>query len=72
MSNCNHPRLRCTDNIFYCLDCGVMVQRPDLAPLAREPTAPTESAEQTAREKPARGRKQQPRARPVKEARTNE
>jgi hypothetical protein len=25
MSECNHIRVRCTDNRFFCLDCGVEV-----------------------------------------------
>ena len=24
---CNHERVRCTDNVFYCLDCGAVVSR---------------------------------------------
>ena len=26
--NCNHERLRCTDNVFYCLKCGARVASP--------------------------------------------
>lgn len=54
MTNCNHPRLRCTDNTFYCLDCGAMVQRPDFTPLAREPTEPTETTTPTEAKSPPR------------------
>ena len=25
---CEHKRLKCTDNVFYCLDCGAMVPNP--------------------------------------------
>lgn len=25
---CQHKRLRCTNNVFYCLDCGAMVPNP--------------------------------------------
>lgn len=25
---CRHERLRCTDNVFYCLDCGAVVEMP--------------------------------------------
>ena len=26
--NCNHDRLRCTDNVFFCLKCGAQVASP--------------------------------------------
>ena len=26
--SCEHKRLKCTDNVFYCLDCGAMVPNP--------------------------------------------
>lgn len=26
--NCNHDRLRCTDNVFFCLLCGQRVPAP--------------------------------------------
>ena len=29
--NCDHIRLRCTDGIFYCLDCGQVVEPPKQA-----------------------------------------
>ena len=25
---CEHKRLRCTDGVFYCLDCGQVVEPP--------------------------------------------
>lgn len=25
---CEHKRLRCTDGVFYCLDCGAVVDPP--------------------------------------------
>ena len=25
---CEHKRLRCTDGVFYCLDCGQQVEPP--------------------------------------------
>ena len=25
---CNHEHLRCTDNVFYCIDCGERVPDP--------------------------------------------
>lgn len=25
---CEHKRLRCTDSVFYCLDCGAKVDTP--------------------------------------------
>ena len=35
---CEHEHLRCTDGIFYCLDCGAKVDQP--APAAPEPEKP--------------------------------
>ena len=26
--NCNHERLRCTNNVFFCLKCGAQVASP--------------------------------------------
>lgn len=26
--NCKHERLCCTNNVFFCLDCGAMVPNP--------------------------------------------
>jgi len=26
---CEHNRLKCTNNVFYCLDCGAVVQQED-------------------------------------------
>ena len=25
---CEHKRLKCTNNVFFCLDCGAMVPNP--------------------------------------------
>ena len=25
---CEHKRLKCTNNVFYCMDCGAVVQNP--------------------------------------------
>ena len=25
---CEHKRLKCTDNVFYCLDCGAVLPNP--------------------------------------------
>lgn len=25
---CNHDRIRCTDNVFYCAVCGAKVEQP--------------------------------------------
>lgn len=40
---CEHKRLRCTNGIFYCLDCGVELPWPtkdELFPGAKEVTLP--------------------------------
>ena len=43
---CEHKRLRCTDGIFYCLDCGARVDAPKAPEAAREgKTAATEAQE---------------------------
>ena len=34
--NCDHVRLRCTDGIFYCLDCGQVVEPPKPAEVVDE------------------------------------
>lgn len=26
--DCKHERLRCTDNVYYCLSCGAVVPSP--------------------------------------------
>ena len=26
--NCSHERLRCTDNVFFCVSCGAAVPSP--------------------------------------------
>lgn len=25
---CEHKRLKCTNNVFYCMDCGAVVPNP--------------------------------------------
>lgn len=25
---CEHKRLKCTNNVFYCMDCGAVVSNP--------------------------------------------
>ena len=31
---CEHKRLRCTDGVFYCLDCGARIDTPVVAEAA--------------------------------------
>ena len=39
---CEHKHLRCTDGIFYCLDCGAQVAAPEVkAPEAEKPKRKT-------------------------------
>ena len=26
--SCEHKRLKCTNNVFYCMDCGAVVPNP--------------------------------------------
>ena len=28
MNDCKHEHLKCTDNVFYCIDCGERVPDP--------------------------------------------
>ena len=43
---CEHKRLRCTDGVFYCLDCGAKVDTPHAMETAADTApAPTEDAE---------------------------
>lgn len=28
---CEHKRIRCTDNVFFCLDCGAKIDPPKTA-----------------------------------------
>ena len=53
--DCRHQRIRCTNNVFYCLDCGAQVADPYQP---REPETPEEKPDETAKKaaKP-RGRK---------------
>ena len=46
---CEHKRLRCTDGVYYCLDCGESVDAPKAPEAAAGPAAaPTEDAERVA------------------------
>ena len=39
---CEHKHLRCTNGIFYCLDCGAQVAAPEVkAPEAEKPKRKT-------------------------------
>ena len=42
---CEHKRLRCTDGVFFCLDCGQQVE----APAAPEPKSETKPADKPKR-----------------------
>lgn len=46
--SCEHKRLKCTNNVFYCLDCGAMVPNPYEA---KKP----EEVPKTARKRKAKG-----------------
>lgn len=39
---CEHKRLRCTDGVFYCLDCGAKVDPPAAENAAGPKAAATE------------------------------
>ena len=49
---CEHKRLRCTNGVFYCLDCGVMVDPPKAKEAATEAT---EAATERPKRKPKKG-----------------
>ena len=34
---CEHKRLRCTDGVFFCLDCGQRVEVPAAPKMKPEP-----------------------------------
>ena len=36
---CEHKHLRCTNGVFYCLDCGAKVDQPVVANTATEAKA---------------------------------
>lgn len=38
---CEHKRLRCTDGVFFCLDCGARVEAP-AAPEMKPETKPAD------------------------------
>lgn len=53
--DCGHHRIRCTNNVFYCLDCGAQVADPYQL---REPEKPEEKpAEPVKKAAKPRGRK---------------
>jgi hypothetical protein len=60
---CEHERLRCTDGVFYCLDCGAKVDPPKVEkPLEGATEAATDGFERPSgrkigfdAEKPKRG-----------------
>ena len=37
---CEHKHLRCTDGVFYCLDCGQRVEAPKPKETVPEPEKP--------------------------------
>jgi hypothetical protein len=37
MNACKHERLKCTNNVFYCLACGAQVKAPEPAAPAEKP-----------------------------------
>lgn len=47
--NCKHDRLRCTNNQFYCMDCGSMVLNPYEAkkPVGEQPEGQEEKPVET-------------------------
>lgn len=40
--DCEHKRLKCTNNVFYCMDCGAVVpnpyEKPEEAPKKKRKT----------------------------------
>lgn len=44
---CEHKRLRCTDGVFYCLECGAKVDAP-------APVKAAEEAKEASTERPKR------------------
>lgn len=54
MMACTHKRLKCTDNIYYCLDCGAEVPDPNMQeekPAEEKKPAPKRRAKKGAAEK---------------------
>lgn len=49
---CNHSRLRCTNNIFYCLACGALVASPvTVEEIIAEKEKPAEAPKRPAKRK---------------------
>lgn len=49
---CEHKRLRCTDGIYYCLDCKVRVDPPAVV---KAPTGAKEAVVEGGKRKPRKG-----------------
>ena len=49
---CEHKRLRCTDGIYYCLDCKIRVDPPAVV---KAPTGAKEAAVEGGKRKPRKG-----------------
>ena len=54
--NCSHDRLRCTNNVFFCLKCGAQVPSPYEADkhtteTAKPSEAPKRAAKRTTKKK---------------------
>jgi hypothetical protein len=47
---CNHEKLRCTNNRFFCLICGQEIQMPKAEPKAEE-KEPEKEVKKTARKR---------------------
>ena len=39
---CNHERIKCTDNVFYCAVCGAKVEQPVKEEKTEKPKARVE------------------------------
>lgn len=53
---CDHERLRCTDGVYYCLDCGARVDPPAPPEAATGATsAATERAKRKGKKGEAKG-----------------
>ena len=50
---CEHKHLRCTNNVFYCLDCGTLVASPVTVEIIAEKEKPAEGPK-TARKRKAK------------------
>lgn len=52
MMACTHKRLKCTDNIYYCLDCGAEVPDPNTQ---KQEEKPVEEKKPTPKRKTKKG-----------------